>query len=412
VQLVRNAVAHGMESASERLAAGKPMTGRVRLEVTRRGQRVAFTCSDDGRGVDLEAVRRAAQRRGVAPKATHSADELLRLLLRGGMSTAASVDAYAGRGVGLDVVREAVERLGGEIDLRTEAGRGSHFELLVPVSLVSLEALLIEAGGQLAAVALDGVRGTLRVAPADVMRTAEGPAVPHDGGLARLLWLDALLGAAPARRGTRTVPAFIVADGNGADASAVAVAVDRFAGIETVLLRALPELAPADALIAGVYLDDQGNARPLLDAAVLAQRRSSSDADAAAAPQRQPTVLVVDDSLTTRMLERSILESAGYTVHLATSGEEGLEMAQGNDYALVLVDVEMPGMDGFTFVERAREHPSLRGVPCVLVTSRNAPADRRRGELAGARAYIVKGEFDQVRFLDHVASLVARTVAS
>jgi two-component system chemotaxis sensor kinase CheA len=112
------------------------------------------------------------------------------------------------------------------------------------------------------------------------------------------------------------------------------------------------------------------------------------------------------------MLERSILESAGYTVHLATSGEEGLEMAQGNDYALVLVDVEMPGMDGFTFVERAREHPSLRGVPCVLVTSRNAPADRRRGELAGARAYIVKGEFDQVRFLDHVASLVARTVAS
>lgn len=412
VQLVRNAVAHGIENASDRLAAGKPVTGRVRLEVLRRGQRVAFVCSDDGRGIDVDAVRRVAQQRGVAAAGSDGAAELLRLLLRGGVSTAASVDAYAGRGVGLDVVREAVERLGGEIDLQTEPGRGSHFELLVPVSLVSLQALVVEAGGRLAAVPLDGVRGTLRVAPADVLRTAEGAAVAHDGGLVRLLWLDTLLGAAPARRGLRTVPAFLVDAGPAhGKAVAAAVAVDHFAGIQTVLLRALPELAPADPVVAGVYLDEQGNARPLLDVAAIVQRPVPPDTGATPTPSRPPTVLVVDDSLTTRMLERSILESAGYAVHLATSGEEGLEMASRTDYALVLVDVEMPGMDGFTFVEKAREHPGLRGVPCVLVTSRNAPADRHRGEMAGARAYIVKGEFDQARFLDHVASLVAQATA-
>jgi len=402
VQLVRNAVAHGIESEAERAAARKPVTGRVSLVVARRGQRIAFRCADDGRGVDLDAVRRVAARQGAMPAGgAHSAEQLLRVLLRGGVSTAGSVNEFAGRGIGLDVVREAVERLGGEIDVQTQRGQGSCFELLVPVSLVSIEALIVEAGGQRAALPLDGVRATLRVAPSDVVRGMQGPAIAHDGRLVPLLSLDALIGTAPARRAPRTMSAFVV----GGDAPA-AVAVDRFVGIESLLLRALPELAPAGAVVAGVYIDDEGHARPVLDTDALARQAAQPAADEAHEAAAPRPILVVDDSLTTRMLERSILESAGYDVQLATSGEEALDMARRNDYALMLVDVEMPGMDGFAFMERARADPALRDVPCVLVTSRDAPQDRQRGEAAGARAYIVKSEFDQARFLDHVASLV------
>jgi two-component system chemotaxis sensor kinase CheA len=311
------------------------------------------------------------------------------------------VDQFAGRGVGLDVVREAVERLGAEIDVRTQRGLGSCFELLVPVSLVSVEALIVEAGGQLAAVPIEGVRGTLRVAPADVVRGAQGPAIAHEGRLIALLSLDALIGAASPRRALRALSAFVVEG----DASA-AVAVDRFVGIESLWLRPLPELAPASAVVAGVYVDDEGHPRPVLDAQALARQASRPAVDEALAPAAPRPILVVDDSLTTRMLERSILESAGYEVQLATSGEEALDMARRNDYALMLVDVEMPGMDGFDFIERTRTDPALRDVPCVLVTSREAPHDRQRGEAAGASAYIVKSEFDQARFLDRVAALV------
>lgn len=402
VQLVRNAVAHGIESEAERAAAHKPITGRVSLEVARRGQRVAFRCADDGRGVDLDAVRRVAARQGTVPAGALSAEQLLRVLLRGGVSTAGAVNEFAGRGIGLDVVREAVERLGGEIDVRTQRGQGSCFELLVPVSLVSIEALIVEAGGEVAAVPLESVRGTLRVAPADVVRDAQGPAITHDGHLIALLSLDALIGAAPPRRAPRAMSAFLIEG----DPSA-AVAVDRFVGIETLLLRPLPALAPARAIVAGVFIDDEGHARPVLDADALARHAyEPAAADVPAAATARP-ILVVDDSLTTRMLERSILESAGYEVQIATSGEEALEMARRTDYALMLVDVEMPGMDGFALVEHTRSDPALRGVPCVLVTSRDAPQDRQRGEAAGACAYIVKSEFDQAHFLDHVATLVA-----
>jgi len=119
-------------------------------------------------------------------------------------------------------------------------------------------------------------------------------------------------------------------------------------------------------------------------------------------------ILIIDDSLTTRMLESSILESAGFAVEMAVSAEEGLDMARRNSYALFLVDVEMPGMDGFSFVERTRADPILREVPCILVTSRNEPEDRRRGDASGASAYIVKGEFDQLEFLKRVTALVQR----
>ncbi|MGE0453560.1 MAG: response regulator [Vicinamibacteria bacterium] len=404
VQLVRNAVAHGIEPPGERAARGKPAEGSVALEVRRLGRRVAFACRDDGRGVDLGGVRRALQKAGFQASDTQAmdSDELFRALLGGGISTATGVTEVAGRGIGLDVVRAAVSGLGGQVAMSTRSGEGTLVEIVVPVSLASLEALLVEVSSATVAIPLDAVRATLRAAPSDVAGAGDGRSILYEGSLVPFLPLSYLL-RGETRRAERAATVVILA---GADGLA-AVGVERLLGTASLLVRPLPRLAPADPVVGGVTLDSEGKPQLVVDPdqVVAAARRGVRLAPAPAAePSR---ILVVDDSLTTRMLEQSILESAGYAVELATSGEEALEKARRDRYALMLVDIEMPGMDGFALLEELRSDAGLRGVPTILVTSRASPDDRTRGLAAGARAYIVKSEFDQAQLLETIRRLVA-----
>jgi two-component system, chemotaxis family, sensor kinase CheA len=404
VQIVRNAVAHGIETEAERRAAGKPPEGRVRLEVARRGRRVAFICRDDGRGVDFEAVRRMAQLKGLVPADAGplGPDALLQKLLAGGISTSGTVSEMAGRGIGLDVVRETKERLGGEIAVRTEPGRGTTIELEVPLSLASLEALQVEAGGMVVAIPLDAVRSSVHLSAQDIVRSAGGDTIVHRGRVVPFLPLARVLGAAASTRRAATWSGVLVeAAGNLA-----AVGVDRLHGTSTIVLRPLPDLCPADAVVAGAMIDGDGNPRLVLDPDGLVAAAQRAEPIAAVAVVAHAPILVIDDSLTTRMLEQSILESAGYDVEVAVSAEEGLDRARRERFALFLVDVEMPGMDGFSFIERTQADPTLRDVPAILVTSRNAPDDLRRGEEVGARGYIIKSEFNQGELLERIRSLV------
>ncbi len=416
VQLTRNAIAHGIEPEGVRLAAGKPAVGRVQVTVARRGTRVVLTCVDDGRGVDLEAVRRLALARGLLPPggARPGDDELVALLLAGGLSTARAITEVSGRGVGLDVVREAATRLGGEVRVSTQPGRETRVELIVPVSMSSIDTLVVGAAGVTAAIPLDAVRGTLRLRVADITRTAAGESIVHAGQMIPFVSLEAPLSAGAGARARRPAPraaasaAMVTAVIIEAAAGRAAVGVDRLIGTQTVVLRALPALAPADPVVAGASLDAQGHPQLVLDpeGLVAAAARPAIGFAREARPAKRSPILVVDDSLTTRMLEQSILESAGYDVELATSAEEALDKASQRTYGLFLVDVEMPGMDGFAFVERTRADPALRDVPAILMTSRGSPADRRRGVAAGARAYIVKGEFDQNELLAAIGRLL------
>ncbi|NUP13216.1 MAG: response regulator [Polyangiaceae bacterium] len=404
VQVVRNAVAHGVETTAERAAAGKPAEGKVLLSIARRGNRVSFSCSDDGRGVDVEAVRRAAQQKGAHPGELPGLgpQELIGLLLKGGISTSRRVTEVSGRGVGLDVVREAASRLGGELDVRTEKGKGTRVEIVVPVSLASLDALLVEAGGQTAAIPLEAVRQTLRVASSDVARTADGEAIVFRGAAVPFAPLSrSLVGSDELVAGRKAWSAVIIESAG----SLAAIGVDGLLGTETVVVRPLPRLCIADPVVGGASLDAGGNPRIVLDAeALVADVRRAQPAQPVSSPR--PKILVIDDSLTTRMLEQSILESAGYEVDLAVSAEEGLQKARRERYGLFLVDVEMPGMDGFEFVERTRADPTLTHVPAFLVTSRCAPEDKQRGEDVGAQGYIVKSEFDQTDLLGRIRTLV------
>jgi two-component system chemotaxis sensor kinase CheA len=406
LQVIRNAVAHGIESnEGERLAAGKPQDGHATVAVSRRGAWVSFVCSDDGRGIDFEAVRRILQRKGRSPvdPQTLDAEGLLRLLLKGGISTAATVTDVSGRGVGLDVVREAAERLGGEVSMRTGAGTGTTVELLIPFSIASFRALVVEVGGVGAAVPLDSIRRTLRVTPEEIVQTARGESVLHGGSSIPFASLGRVVRPAePQARMTGPSSAFVVE----ADDGAAAFAVDRIFGAATVVMRPLPSLAPAMSSVVGASLDSGGDPRLVLDPGSLVREARRLSAPTLEPVASRPSILVVDDSLTTRMLEQSILESAGYDVSLASSGEEGIEKARGGTFGLFLVDVEMPGIDGFTFIEQVRADPLLRAIPAILVTSRASTGDRQRGRDVGAQGYIVKGDFDQGALLEQIRTLV------
>jgi two-component system chemotaxis sensor kinase CheA len=185
-----------------------------------------------------------------------------------------------------------------------------------------------------------------------------------------------------------------------------AVGVDRLRGTVHAVMRPLPAHAEAHAIVAGASLDVEGNPQLVLDAGGLLALAQATGLGEVAAPRPKAPVLVIDDSLTTRMLEQSILEAAGYEVDVATSAEAGLEKAKRRRYGVCLCDVEMPGMDGFEFVATTRADPELRAMPCILVTSRSAPEDLERGRAVGAHAFVVKGEFDQAFLLRTLRELM------
>ena len=419
MHVVRNAVAHGVESEAERIALAKPPAGQLRLEVLRRGSRVAFVLTDDGRGIDVEAVRKVAVARGIVPAAAAkalSAEQVIALLGSAGvvgLTTSSEVTELSGRGIGLDVVRSTLSQLKGEMSIRSEPGRGVRVEVQVPVSIAALQGLVVEAGGARLAIPLDAVQQTLRVGDAEVARSAEGDSILHAGKVIPFLPLELMLrrsGSGGPNLGHRVNSGICSAVVVQAGGRCVALGVERLLGAATIVMRELPSVVEADTVVAGASLDAEGTPQLVLDPAGLvaaAERSRGETFKAAAEAHAQPApILVIDDSLTTRMLEQSILEAAGYQVELAVSAEDGLIKAHDHRYSLFIVDVEMPGMDGFGFVAQTRADPVLRDIPAILVTSRDAVSDRLRGQQAGASAFIVKGEFDQMQLLQTIRTLI------
>src|SRR5712691_3431941 len=407
LHVVRNAVAHGIEHSQERLAAKKPAQGRVELRVEQRGTRVAVVCNEHGRGIDVEAIRRVAIRRGLVAASDATSlglEEAVKIIMKGGVTTTGAVDEVSGRGIGLDVVRETAARLKGDVAIRSEPGKGTTLAICVPVSLSSLQALEVDAAGIVAAIPLDSVRQTLRLADRDIAHAAEKDSIVYEGRVIPFLSLPRALRKTNADDQKRRSWSAIVLEGS---SGVAAVGVDRLLGTANVVMRPLPSLALAEVAVTGASLNAEGDPQLVLDpeglvATACLGRVPLPDVS----PGKGASILVIDDSLTTRMLEQSILESAGYEVEVATSGEEGLEKARAKQYGLFLVDVEMPGMDGFEFVSHTQSDARLSAVPSILVTSRSAIEDRRRGEQVGAKAYIVKSEFDQAYLLRMTRELV------
>jgi two-component system chemotaxis sensor kinase CheA len=298
--------------------------------------------------------------------------------------------------------------------IRSEPGRGVSVEVQVPVSISALQGLVVEVGGTQVTIPLEAVEQTLRVGDAEVARSAQGDSLIHEGKAIPFLPLDLILarsGSGGSHFGNRVNPAIWSAVVIQSAGRCAAIGVDRLLGVANIVMRALPGVVEADPVVAGASLNAEGVPQLVLDpaglvaAAELSRGEAFNTAGQAAHALRAP-ILIIDDSLTTRMLEQSILEAAGYQVELAVSAEDGLIKAQGHSYSLFIVDVEMPGMDGFGFVAQTRTDPVLRDIPAILVTSRDSVEDRLRGQQVGASAYVIKGEFDQMQLLQTIRTLI------
>lgn len=405
LHLVRNAVAHGIEDPAGRTAAGKSPIGKVELRVERRGSRISFICEDDGAGIDIAAIRREAVKKGaISDKGADSLglQEAIHLVLQGGVSTSDKVSGTSGRGIGLEIVRDCVERLKGDIFIESKPGVGTSIELRVPASLSSVNAVVVESAGIRACLPLESVRQSLCLREQDIASTGASESVPFEDRALPFLSLSEVLAArrSPSSAQERKT-AIVIRLGN----SMAALGVEKLLGTRAVLSRALPSITGAHTVIAGASLDAEGNPMLVLDVGPLVEVIQKGRSEPARTDQRTRHLLIVDDSLTTRMVEQNILESAGYEVETASSAEEGLRMAHLNKPSLFLVDIEMPGMDGFEFISRVHNDPVLRDVPAITVSSKSSSIERRRAEEVGARAFFDKGEFDQARFLETVAHL-------
>jgi two-component system chemotaxis sensor kinase CheA len=320
------------------------------------------------------------------------------------------VTGLSGRGVGLDVVRETVERLHGSVDVHSATGLGTTFVLSLPLSVSTMHCLLVEAGGQTFALPAAAVRSVLRVAPGAVGR-AEGRDVVRVGArpvpLARLADVLNLDPAATDAEPGAKQPATVLSVQGGQ----VALLVDRLAGTHELVIKSLPPPLTRVRYVAGAAVLGSGNVAVILSAVDLVAAVERAEPDPAAAPAladttpAPATVLVVEDSITTRTLEKNVLEAAGYRVEVAGDGVAAWAILGATSCDLVVADIEMPRMDGLDLTRRIRADPRLQDLPVVLVTSRDTRDDRERGAQAGADAYIIKGGFDQNRLLDTIRRL-------
>ncbi len=416
LHLLRNAIDHGIERPDVRKAKGKMPVGLIRLIAGVSGDRLSLVISDDGVGIDREGIKQRALQMGLLSKRDieHADDAVLfDLLFTPGFSTKSKVSELSGRGVGLDVVRTTVERMGGSVTVTSVPDQGTTFTLTLPLTLMRSHGLLISVHSQLFALPVDNLRRVVQVNRSQIHILEGRPVLLVDSRPVQLISLARLIGytSDTAIDLVTPKPALLI----GSNERQIACLVDDIGEEIDLVVHRLPAPLKRVRFISGAAILADGSVAPILDAVDLL--RAALMADYAVSlpagnttPSHPPTILVVDDSITTRTLEKNILEAAGYRVVLATDGQEALErlhhLQDQGGCQLVLSDIDMPRLNGFDLTRQIRTDPAFRHLPIVLVTSLDSQADRERGLAAGADAYIVKRAFDQQVLLETIARLL------
>lgn len=405
VHLVRNAVDHGLEEPDVRTRAGKPPEGRIAVTAVLHAGELVVTVSDDGAGIDVAAIRQAANRRGLDAPADH--EQVVQLLFAPGLSTRSTTTDVSGRGVGLDAVRTSVEAVGGSVEIQTGADTGMAVRMRLPLTLSTMRAVVVRCEGEVVALPAAAVARASRLAREAVTDAGGRPMVVIDDRSVAVADLGEVLGFGPASdpaNGGLLVIVVRTADGE------AAMIVDELIEEQEVWVRPLPgRLRGLRGLLGGAVLGD-GRCVLLLSPATWVRAAQQRDRSTAQPPPRtvpdRARILLAEDTATTRMLEQSILEAAGYEVLVAADGHEAWRRLQQHGADLIVTDVDMPGMDGFELCSRIRSSPQFGHLPVVLVTSLADDRDHARGLDVGADAYFVKSSFDQTSLIDTIGRLL------
>ena len=413
--LLRNAVDHGIEPPEQRVLAGKPAEGLIRLRASHQAGLLVLELSDDGNGVDLERLRGTIVDRHLSPVETAlrlSEEELLTFLFLPGFSLRDKVTEVSGRGVGLDAVQHMVRQLRGAVVLEQTAGQGSRFHLEVPLTLSVVRSLVVEVGEEAYAFPLAHIERMCDLAPDDIVQLEGRQHFWHEGRHVGLVAASQLLQRPPGQSPSDTLKVVVIRERD----AVYGIAVERFIGERTLVVLPLDDrLGKVQDISAGALLDDGSvvlivdvedmlrSVDKLLNTGRL-ERIARRSQQATEAPRKR--VLVVDDSLTVRELQRKLLLNRGYEVAVAVDGMDGWNALRSEDFDLLITDIDMPRMDGIELVTLLRRDSRLQSLPVMVVSYKDREEDRRRGLDAGADYYLAKASFHDDALLDAVVELI------
>ncbi len=418
IHLLRNAIDHGIEEPEDRKASGKPVEGHIILSASQQGNNIVIQVRDNGKGLDLNAIRESAVRKGLISQDESEKmhdEDVKSLIFQSGLSTSKIITDISGRGVGMDVVRKNVEDLQGILQVESEPCKGTIFTMTLPLTLASSRGLLVKAGHQIFALPLTTIERMLQVKREDLASIEGKQAITYQGKPIALAWLEDLLELPTSNNRDHekellTIVVIVVAD------KRLGIIVDSLEGEQEIVIKNLGRQLAKVGGIAGATILGSGEVLLVLHTADLVKLAARSHVrptkrDEYVVQQNghsdQKTILVVDDSITTRTLEKNILEAAGYKVKLATDGEEALGVLVADSLPnLIISDINMPRLNGFEMTGRIKQDARYREVPVILVTSLDSPADKARGIEVGADAYIVKSSFDQGNLLETIEGLI------
>lgn len=401
VHLLRNAVGHGLESTEKRLAAGKTPEGHISIVVQQHGSEVRLSVQDDGRGFDLDALRQTVAQRGLEER-DWDQEALINAAFLPGVSTAAAITTLAGRGIGLDVVRQSIEAIQGRLSVQSERGQGASITLIAPTSVAITRGLLVRIGSERYILPLLAIEKILPLADSF---TVGGRAMIRVNDIPLpLISLAAALNLSVEMSSSPMVIVLGVAE------QRRALLVDDVLTEQEVTVKPLDYPLQRVKHVSGVAVLGNGEPIIVLNPADLVRFQAQTTVlpvrEIAPEERRIIHVLVVDDSITTRTLEKNILEAAGYEVTTAIDGVMALERIKEKPFQIVVSDVQMPNMDGFTLVRSLRNSQAYANIPVILVTSLENKDDKEQGMQAGANAYIVKRGFDQAELLATIHRLI------
>lgn len=412
IHLVRNCIDHGIEKPAERARLGKPARATITVSVMQvDGNKVEIAVTDDGAGIAVEKVKAAAVKQGlVAAAAARQLDEsaALALMFLSGVSTSSTITEISGRGLGLAIVREKTEKLSGRVTVQTQAGQGTAFQILLPLTLATFRGTLVQAADQSFVIPTANVERVGRVRVAEIKTVENNETIALDGRAVALVRLATVL-ELPSRAPPADRPVWLTFVVIAAGAKRIAFGVEAVLGVQEVLVKPLGRPLVRVRNIAAATVLGSGTPVLILNVADLLQSAVKMHPIARSIPARaveRKVVLVVEDSITSRMLLKNILESAGYRVRTAVDGLDALSLLKTESFDGVVSDVQMPRLDGFSLTEKIRTDRKLAELPVVLVTALETQADRVRGVDVGANAYIVKSSFDQSNLLEALRRLV------